>query len=80
MKKNNNEKEYEIENISLDQMAEQIKKERVKILNEFAKAYLAETQINPSELELVQRQESKDGLVETVYYFRRKLDNEQTKT
>ena len=71
-------KDYKLENISLDQAAEHIKKQRVKILNDFAVAYLAEKdgQIQPSELELVSYQNSQDGKIETIYYFRKREASE----
>lgn len=47
--------------------------ERSKILEAFAKAYLAETGLLPSTVELVtQQMPMENNIIETVYYFRRR--------
>lgn len=66
-------KEKLIENIDIENMVKELVQNRNKVLNEFAKAYLAETDTLPSEVELVEkRMPEKDGIIETIYYFRRK--------
>lgn len=68
-------KEIEEGNLSLNEIANKLIKERNRILDEFAKAYIAEQKIMPSELELVVREEMEGNTVETIYYFRKK-DND----
>lgn len=60
-------------NISENEALLKLNEERNKILNEFAKAYLAETNILPSEVELVSIQTHKEKEIETVYFFRKKV-------
>lgn len=66
-------KEFEKQVESFNEAMVEMAKHRDEILKAFGKAYLAETQINPSEVELVTRQmPEKDGVIEHVYFFRRK--------
>jgi hypothetical protein len=58
--------------IDINEMVKKLNEERSKILNEFSKAYLAETGVMPSEVELVTVQETKDKTIETICFFRRK--------
>lgn len=58
--------------IDINEMVKKLNEERSKILNEFSKAYLAETGIMPSEVELVTVQETKDKTIETICFFRKK--------
>lgn len=68
-----NEKTEEIENISVEDMIKKLHFERDKILDNFAKAYLAESELMPSDVELVTRQmPTVDGIIENIYFFRRK--------
>lgn len=61
------------ENITIEEATLKLKEQRDKILNEFAKAYLAETGLLPSEVELVSSQDCKGFIIETVYSFRKKV-------
>ncbi len=56
----------------VETIKEKLLKEKERILNDFAVAYTASQEIDPSELELVVREETTDTVVETIYYFRRK--------
>lgn len=67
-----NEKEYEKDNVTLDQAAAEIAKHKDRILEDFTKAYLIETGLKPSQVELVSSQRTENGTIETVYYFREK--------
>lgn len=60
--------------LTLTEIAQKLVKERNKVLDDFAKAYLAETKIMPSDLELVVREERTKDVIETIYYFRKKND------
>lgn len=73
MKTNKNEKEFELNGITEDQAAQELIKNRDKILEDFATAYLAETKISPSEVELVSKQNTNGTEIETVYFFRKKV-------
>jgi hypothetical protein len=64
--------ENKIDNISLKDALKQLETHKTKILAEFATAYLAETGLNPSEVELVQVQTTTDKEVTTVLSFRKK--------
>ena len=67
------EKETEHQNISEVEAVQQLIKHRSEILEAFSKAYLAETKLLPSQIELVTQQMPEvDGIIETVYFFRRK--------
>lgn len=69
----NDKKDEEYSNISIEAMVKKLSDERTKILNEFTKAYLAETGLLPSQLELVTRQMPIDnGIIESVFFFRKK--------
>lgn len=69
-------KETEYNNITEEEVAKLIHKERDKILEEFTKAYLAETQLMPSEIQLVCKTFTEDGKMVTEYEFRRKKESE----
>ena len=71
-------KDEEHNSISVADMIKKLAEERDKILNDFCKAYLAETQALPSEIELVTLETSKDGTIEHVYFFRRRSVEEKT--
>lgn len=58
---------------SIEKMVEHLAKHRNEILENFSKAYLAETGLLPSEVELIcQEMPMKDNIVEHIYYFRKK--------
>lgn len=48
--------------------------ERNKILEAFGKAYLAESGLLPSQVELVSEQNISGSTIENIYYFRRKSE------
>ncbi len=58
--------------IKIEEATQKLREERDKILNEFAKAYLAGNEVNPSEIELVSQQKTENNVIETVYFFRKK--------
>lgn len=59
--------------ISIEEAMKKIRDEKSKILEAFAKAYLAESGLMPSEVELVcQEDTSNKTLIQHVYFFRRK--------
>jgi len=59
--------------ITVDDAVKKLAEEKNKILEAFAKAYLAETAANPSEIELVTKQMPvENNIIETVYFFRKK--------
>jgi len=65
-----NEKVYEI---SVEEAMKKIMSEKNKIIEAFAKAYLAETGLNPSEVELVHQQiTNQPNIIENVIFFRKK--------
>jgi glucokinase len=55
-----------------EEIAKQLNEQRDKILNDFAKAYLAETQLLPSQIELIQQQIEDNGKIGYVWYFKQK--------
>lgn len=60
--------------ISEEDVVKKLVEERSKILEQFAKAYLAETGLLPSTVELVTHQfPVENNIIETVYYFRKKV-------
>ena len=69
------EREEEHNNISIEAALKKIYDERNRILEDFAKAYLAETKLLPSQVELVTRQVIKDNVVENIFEFRRKNED-----
>jgi len=67
------EKEIKHENISISDMVLELERNKNNILDDFSKAYLAETGLLPSEVELSCRQMPVDnGIIEHIYSFRRK--------
>jgi predicted naringenin-chalcone synthase len=58
--------------ITTEEATKYLHDRKVEIIEQFAKAYLAETGLKPSEVELVTKQESTGMIIETVYYFRKK--------
>jgi len=67
------EKEEIYNNISIEDAMLELRKKRDEILSDFSKAYLAETSLLPSEVELCCQETVKDAnMIETVYFFRKK--------
>lgn len=62
----------ETKGISEEEAMERLTKEKSRILSDFANAYLAETGIAPSELELVVKEVKTNSTIEITYSFRRK--------
>lgn len=69
-------KETLIENLKLENLVQELIKNRDVILNDWAKAYISETGVLPSEVELVEQRSDKieNGKIETIYFFRRKIN------
>lgn len=68
-----NEKTEEYNNINTEEMLKKLLEKRNEILEQFAKAYLAETGLLPSQIELVtQQMPVENNIIENVYFFRRK--------
>lgn len=66
-------KEETIDDITIEEVVKELEKNRNKILEEFSKAYLAETGLLPSQVELVHKKlPLTDGIIEETYQFRRK--------
>ena len=65
-------KVIEYKDVSVTDANEVLIKQKNKILQDFTKAYLADTQIKPSELQLVVETISNKGKVEINYYFKRR--------
>lgn len=65
-------KDLTFNNIDIESAVKQLAEQRDKILSEFAKAYLAETKLLPSEVELVTKQKTTGSEIETIYFFRKK--------
>lgn len=66
-------KEKEFSQISLNEAISKLQEEKHKILEEFAKAYLAETELLPSQIEMCHQQlPIKDGIIENIIFFRKK--------
>ena len=65
-------KEVETENITVEEVAKKLKEHRSEILEHFSTAYLAESGLLPSEVELVHNSHIEDGQITDVFYFRRK--------
>lgn len=61
--------------ISVEEATKYLAEKRNEILEAFSKAYLAETGLMPSEIELVAEQNPMTfDKIETIYYFRKKTD------
>lgn len=68
-----NERNEEYKNMSVEEMVKKLQQEKHRIIEEFAKAYLAESGLLPSEVELVTQQITTDkNTIEHRYFFRRK--------
>ena len=67
------EKNEEFQNMTIEQMVAKLAEKRNEILENFSKAYLAETGLLPSEVELCcQELPVNNGIIEHVYFFRRR--------
>ena len=66
------EKQEEYNNISVEEMVSKLRDKKHEIIEAFAKAYLAESGLLPSEVELCCQESRKDNLIEHVYFFRKK--------
>ena len=72
-------KEETFSDVNQEEALKKLTEKRDEILNDFAKAYLAETKVLPSEVELVTEQKQEGTTIETVFYFRKKIiDNNTT--
>lgn len=68
-----NEKTEEFTGLPIEQLMAKLNKERSTILENFTRAYLAETGLMPSQVEFVtQQMPVKNGVIENVYFFRKK--------
>jgi predicted metal-dependent hydrolase len=63
---------FDIKGITEAEATLRLRQERDKILSEFTKAYLAETGLKPSEIELVSQRNVLGSLIEETYFFRKK--------
>lgn len=70
-------KDYQINNIDEDEAVKEIMKKRLEIIEQFTKAYIAETGIFPSQLELVCEKTTEDNVITETYYFKRRADGPQ---
>ena len=66
--------EIEASNMSIEQYVAKLMQYKSKIIEDFTKAYLADSGLKPSEVELVQKEVKSSGKIETVFYFRKKVD------
>jgi hypothetical protein len=58
--------------ITIEDVASYLAKHKAKILEDFAKAYLAETNLKPSQVELVHKHSVTGTEINDVFYFREK--------
>lgn len=65
-------KELEFKDITLEEAMKKLQTEKHKIIEAFAKAYLAETGLMPSEVEMCHQQTTNGTVIENVIFFRRK--------
>lgn len=65
-------KDYDLKNVSIEDMVKKLMEFRAEILEDFSKAYLAETGLLPSEVELCNQQVTENQQIITKYFFRRK--------
>lgn len=66
------EKNEEFKGVTADEAYKIILAKRHEILDHFAKAYIAETGLKPSEIELCTQQNVNGTMIENVFFFRRK--------
>jgi len=74
-------KDFELSNITEEEAMDYLAKHRDYVLNEFAKAYLAETGLKPSQIELVREvrhdkihDKMKEIEIVETFYFRERKD------
>lgn len=67
-------KEKQLNNISVEEAVAELAKHRNKILEEFSKAYLAESGLLPSQVELVHKITTEKDIITDIFYFRKKAD------
>lgn len=65
-------KNEEYQGVDAEEAWKIILAKRHEILDHFAKAYIAETGLKPSEIELCTQQRTTDKTIEHVFFFRRK--------
>jgi hypothetical protein len=70
-------KEYEKEVKDTQEALNEIMRKRNEILEQFCKAYLAESGLNPSEVELVHTSSNQGNEVVNTFSFREKKDGPQ---
>jgi len=64
----------EFNNLSIDDYVKELHSKRKEIIEAFGKAYLAETKLFPSEIELVCKETKTGNTIEAIFEFRRKQD------
>ena len=58
---------------SIEEMVKKLQEDKFRILEDFSRAYLAESGLLPSQVELVTKQMPMvDNIIETVIFFRKK--------
>ena len=68
-----NEKNEVFTSITTEEAVKYLADKRNEILESFTKAYLAESGLMPSQVELVtQQMPTENNIIETVYFFRKK--------
>lgn len=70
------EKEIFYNNLNIDEMVKQLIKHKSKILDDFAKAYLADSGLKPNEVVLVEQQVTDNGTIKEINYYFKKKDDE----
>lgn len=66
-------KDEEFKDISLEDMMRKLIENKSKIIEEFTRAFLAESELKPSEVEFVtQQMPMVKGIIEHRYFFRKK--------
>jgi hypothetical protein len=69
-------KEYE-KDIDLDEAMKELIEKRDEILSSFAKAFLAESGLSPSDVELVHKSYTENNEIINTFYFRERKDGPQ---
>lgn len=65
-------KETETQDITVEEVARKLQEHRSEILEQFSTAYLAESGLLPSQVELVHESKIEEGVITDTFYFRRK--------
>lgn len=63
--------------MSEDAVVAEIMKNRQSVLEDFAKAYIADTGLKPSQIELVHKHETNENEIIDTFYFKEKDDGRQ---